>query len=228
MACSSKNESMPLGEGAFMTRGCQATTIFAALGLLLASCGDSGSKQSATSTTRDTAGAGTRAASVKPAAKQSSNRAPAPAAHEPDATIRLTSPVALVPIPKRYTCQGANMSLPLRWGAVPANTVELDVFVLRLEGQAGRLYAAWGVAGLPPRLKGLSAGRLPGRAVVGSNSMGHARYSVCPAKGSSTQYFVLLFALAHKIPAAPGFSASGLAERLLHMPLAEGMLTFGV
>jgi phosphatidylethanolamine-binding protein (PEBP) family uncharacterized protein len=197
-------------------------------GLVLVGCGESSSKahtSAAHTTTTPQSLSSPSAAGVTSSAASATTSA-AGAGQAPNSTIPLRSSVALTPIPARYTCDGANVSLPLNWGQVPAHTAELDLVVLRLKGAHGKLYAAWAVAGLQPSLKNLAAGQLPAGAVVGSNSIGRARYSVCPSKGSNAQYYVLLFALPHRVRVAHNFNASGLAERLLHMPVGEGTLSF--
>jgi phosphatidylethanolamine-binding protein (PEBP) family uncharacterized protein len=120
-------------------------------------------------------------------------------------------------IPKLYTCDGADVSLPVRWTDVPSNTAELAMFVLNLLPVHGQFFFDWAVAGLSPTSHGISTGTLPSGAVVGRNSFGNVGYSICPAKGTSDEHYVVrLVALPHRLVASPGFDAEAVyreAER---------------
>jgi phosphatidylethanolamine-binding protein (PEBP) family uncharacterized protein len=102
------------------------------------------------------------------------------------------------PIPVRYTCAGKDVSPPLAWGAVPAGTAELALFLLDLghtETASGgatqaKLTVGWAVHGLSPKLHTVAAGRLPTGAIVGRQ-----RYSICPPKGGTGEYMFRLYAL---------------------------------
>jgi phosphatidylethanolamine-binding protein (PEBP) family uncharacterized protein len=199
--------------------------------LVLAGCGGSGSHATTASSVADVTSEtqATAASSSQSTPTPASSAAPATAASasgeegEPHIEMQLTSPAPLQPIPARYTCDGANVSPPLRWEGVPAHTAELDLFVTLLP--LGKT-VDWAVAGLKPTLRALSAGRLPKGAVVGRNSRGQTAYSLCPAKGEEVRYLVHLFALPHKVPVKPGFNPTALLSRFLHMPLPEGLLGF--
>ena len=73
-------------------------------------------------------------------------------------------------IPKRYTCEGADVSLPARWSGIPRNASELAVFVVNLQPTDGKLFFDWAVAGLSPVSRGIFAGGLPPGVIVGRNS----------------------------------------------------------
>jgi phosphatidylethanolamine-binding protein (PEBP) family uncharacterized protein len=86
--------------------------------------------------------------------------------------------------------------------------VELAIFVLNLQPVHGRLFFDWGLAGVSPALHGISAGTLTHGAVVGRNSFGDARYSICAAKRTRAEYFfVEVAALPKPLRATPGFDA---------------------
>lgn len=141
--------------------------------------------------------------------------------------MTLSSPVPLKPISAHYTCDGSNVPPPLTWTAAPPGTAELNLVIVNAKsGSDGKLFADWGVAGLKPSLRGITTGKLPAAAIVGRNSFGEARYSVCPARGASEIQVILLFALTKRSPVKPGFSASELAEKLLHTTVAEGNFGF--
>jgi phosphatidylethanolamine-binding protein (PEBP) family uncharacterized protein len=128
------------------------------------------------------------------------------------------------PIPRRYTCAGANVSLPLQWRSVPRGTRELGVFVLH--HKKGGYIVDWGVVGLKPTLHGLSAGRLPQGAIVGRNSSGQTRYSVCPPKGQEIEYGVFVHAFSRPLYARPGFEPLALLGRTERASLSYGLTAF--
>lgn len=137
-----------------------------------------------------------------------SGGARAHASKVPLVNISLTSSTGLEPIAARYTCDGADQSLPLSWGRIPYGTVELAVFVINDEPVRGKFFVDWAVTGLKPSLRKLSAGRLPSGAVVGRNGFGQARYSICPPKGPRAGYLIRLDALPKRVGERPGFNAS--------------------
>ena len=184
---------------------------------------DPSSSTAATPTTPNAAGSQTASGptSTSGAHKESSRQN----------TVKLSSPAFREgsAIPARYTCDGANVSPPLRWSKIPTGTVELVLFVVALKGtiSSGHEVIAWAVAGLRPTLKGISAGTLPNGAVVGRNSFGNTGYTVCPAKGSSTEhYLVVMYTLQHSLSAKPGFDANALSKLAAQEAVDEGLTGF--
>jgi len=106
-----------------------------------------------------------------------------------------------------HTCDRGDVSLPVRWSGVPHGTAELALFLLSFQPTHGKLFFDWAVAGINPKLHGLTAGRLPPGAVVGRSSFGRSDYSICPPRGTRESYAVKVIALQRKIQARPGFSA---------------------
>jgi phosphatidylethanolamine-binding protein (PEBP) family uncharacterized protein len=117
----------------------------------------------------------------------------------------------------RYTCDGADISLPVRWSGMPRGTEALALFVVNLIPVHGKLFFDWAVAGLNPTSHGISAGTLPPGAIVGRNSFGNTSYSICPAKGPHPEhFFVKVAALRRPVAVRLGFDAEALyreAER---------------
>lgn len=95
-------------------------------------------------------------------------------------------------MPARYTCDGRNTWPPLEWGAVPAGTGSLALFVVGVVPEPSthtvKVSVEWAVAGLLPTLHRLAAGKLPSYAYVGTDSSGKPGYSLCPPKGTNVQY----------------------------------------
>jgi hypothetical protein len=199
------------------TRAARATLLASVLaaGLAVAGCGGSSTRVSPSST----ASGGGHSQDSSAGANSSPERPGGQAEAASTAAFEVTIP-ALLPerwIPQRYTCNGADVSLPVSWSAVPPGTAELAVFVLNLQPVNGRLFFDWALSGLSPASHGISAGMLPTGAVVGRNSFGDARYSICPAKRTRPQYvFVKVAALPKPLGARPSFDTETLyreAER---------------
>jgi phosphatidylethanolamine-binding protein (PEBP) family uncharacterized protein len=133
-------------------------------------------------------------------------------------------------LPTRYTCAGKNLPLPLEWGAVPADTTELALFVLGLTPNpatgGSKIAVQWAVTGLKPTLHRLFAGKPPPGASLGLNSSGRTSYSLCPAKGTSKSYLFIIYALPAPVLVQPGFQGLQLLGRIsstnLARPSAEG------
>jgi hypothetical protein len=120
-------------------------------------------------------------------------------------------------IPVKYTCDGRDISPPLEWGTVPANTVSLVLFVLGLTPEPATktdaLSVEWAVAGLAPGLHRLAAGRLPPGAHIGTGIHGE-RYSICPEKGKRVQYDFELYGLSATEAVAANFPGLQVLEEL--------------
>jgi phosphatidylethanolamine-binding protein (PEBP) family uncharacterized protein len=182
-------------------RGCMAgeavTACALAAALMLGGCGWSPKKSSTTTT-----GTGRTTTTIASTAKRSEP--------PPKASIEVSIPVVIGDhaIPARYTCDGADVSLPVRWTLIPKGTAELVMFVIKLKSPSKGTFFDWAVAGLNPTSHGVSAGALPANAVVGRNSFGQDGYSICPPRGSGEEIFILrVVALPHPLAAKPGFDA---------------------
>jgi phosphatidylethanolamine-binding protein (PEBP) family uncharacterized protein len=184
-------------------------------GLASAGCGGS-STRSSRSPTGTSGGQSPRSSiGVNPPTRQTSGRSE----RVPTVSIEVSIPTLLREgyIPKRYTCDGADVSLPVRWSHVPSGAAELAMFVANLQPVHGRLFFDLALAGLDPTSHGISAGTLPSGAVVGRNSFGKVGYSICPAKGTREEQFIVrVVALSRPLAVAPGLDAETLyreAER---------------
>jgi phosphatidylethanolamine-binding protein (PEBP) family uncharacterized protein len=146
--------------------------------------------------------------------------------HLPKVTIGVSIPVLLPKhlIPGRYTCAGADVSLPVHWSNLPRGTTELAMFLVSLKSASGKAFVNWAVAGLSPVLRGISAGTLPPGAIVGRNSFGNLGYSICPARGSPREEYVLrLVALAHPLSIRPGFDGRALYAAIERISTSVGV-----
>jgi phosphatidylethanolamine-binding protein (PEBP) family uncharacterized protein len=127
-------------------------------------------------------------------------------------------------IPKRYTCDGADLSLPVRWSDIPPDTAQLAIFAINLQPVHGRFFFDWALAGISATSQGISAGTLPPGAIVGRNSSGNIGYSICPAKGTPEErYVVRVVALPHPLAATPGFDAEAFYRKAERSATAVGL-----
>jgi Raf kinase inhibitor-like YbhB/YbcL family protein len=104
-------------------------------------------------------------------------------------------------IPKRYTCDGEDVSPPLDWSGVPQNTRGLVLIIDDPDAPdpaAPRMtWVHWLVFNIPPDTAGLpeGVGKLPAGTHIGVNSGGRRRYSgPCPPIGRH-RYFHKLYAI---------------------------------
>jgi phosphatidylethanolamine-binding protein (PEBP) family uncharacterized protein len=116
-------------------------------------------------------------------------------------------------ISTRYTCDGQNVSPPLRWHGVPSDADELFLLVADIGGGASA--ALQWVLAMPATATEIPAGGLPPGAVVGLNSLGKAGWGgVCGEKGKLQHITFILYALNHKLSLQPGFDASAVRGAL--------------
>jgi phosphatidylethanolamine-binding protein (PEBP) family uncharacterized protein len=212
-----------------------AVSVALMLMLTLAGCGGSSSTSQSSSTPASTtqttsAATGTQTSSSTPNNEQAPKTGEPPKEHAPKVTLPVSSSVfrAGSKIPARYTCDGAGTSPPLQWSAIPRGTAELALFVLDLNSPpGGKPLIYWAVAGLQPTLKGIPAGKLPPGAIVGRNSLGQSRYTICPSKSDGLQHYaVALLAVQHSAAATPGFNANALFEAVKHTAEYAGLAGF--
>ncbi|HJV93641.1 MAG TPA: YbhB/YbcL family Raf kinase inhibitor-like protein [Azonexus sp.] len=112
------------------------------------------------------------------------------------------------PIPRRHTCQGADISPPLAWHDVPAATQSLVLIVDDPDAPdpaAPRMtWVHWLLYNLPPTAAGLAEGvpaaALPAGTREGVNDWQRVGYGgPCPPIGSH-RYFHKLYALDTQLP----------------------------
>jgi phosphatidylethanolamine-binding protein (PEBP) family uncharacterized protein len=204
--------------------GLRSTALGSALIVALALIGCGGSSSTSQSSSSTAASTTPTSSTASPTTTATTTSSTTSSEKVPTIDIQLASSVKLDPIPARYTCDGSNTSPPISWSHVPPNTAEIDLFLFNLAPVHGKLFANWAVAGLSPKLHGLSAGQLPSGAILGRNSHGQVAYSLCPAKGPTVRYAFLMYALPKKIPVQPGFNAEALREKALHTAESAGLL----
>jgi hypothetical protein len=148
--------------------------------------------------------------------------------------LKLVSPAfeAGAEIPTRYTCEGEDVSPPLRWSGVPAGAKSLALVVDDPDAPdpraPRRVWVHWVVCDLPPAAGGLeegaSAGKLPAGARVGRNDWGRRDYGgPCPPIGRH-RYFHKLYALDVALPALEAPTKAELERAMEGHVLARGEL----
>ncbi len=133
-------------------------------------------------------------------------------------------------IPKKYSCQGSDVSPELHWDAPPQKTASLALVVEDPDAPGGT-FVHWVLYGLPASARSLASGAsLPAGAKHGSNDFGRKGYGgPCPPPGPAHHYHFLLYALDRVIDLPAGASASDLRDAMQGHILAQGELlgTFG-
>lgn len=150
-------------------------------------------------------------------------------------TIKLTSPAfnANVPIPKKHTADGANVSPPLTWEELPPGTQQLALIVDDPDAPREEPWVHWVIYEMPSGLTRLpedvpkddSVGD-PLEAVQGVNDFGETGYGgPAPPKGHGVHhYHFKLYALDQELDLKPGLSKSQLLEAIKDHILAQGEL----
>lgn len=125
-------------------------------------------------------------------------------------------------IPQRYTCDGENVSPPLRFADVPAGTQELGLLVEDLDAPAGA-FAHWVAWGIDPSKAMLNEGEAPPS--TGTNGFGGRGYGgACPPRGAPHRYVFRVLALSSRLDLEPGASADELRQAVEGSVIAEGRL----
>lgn len=94
-------------------------------------------------------------------------------------------------IPRIYTCDGADVSLPVRWSGVPAKATTLGL-VMRDPDAPGGDFIHWRLTRIPASTTGLAAGRVPPGTRPGTNSFGSTGYrGPCPPHGDRAHHYVI-------------------------------------
>jgi Raf kinase inhibitor-like YbhB/YbcL family protein len=128
-------------------------------------------------------------------------------------------------IPERFSCDGDNVSPPLRWTGVPSGARELALLVEDPDAPGGT-YVHWVLFKLAPDLDGLAAGKVPRGARQGKNSAGDGKYAgPCPPKGDQPhRYEFVLYAVSSPLDLAAGAAADDVRAAVGDAALARGRL----
>jgi Raf kinase inhibitor-like YbhB/YbcL family protein len=145
---------------------------------------------------------------------------PRPASTRARSSVRVSSSIRVssdfgpgAPIPRGHTCDGRDVSPPLRAPALPAGTRELVVVMLDPDAPGGD-FIHWGLAHLAPSGQSMSlpGGARPAGAVLGRNSFGSLGYrGPCPPAGPAHHYHITVYALGRPSGLSQGFSAGAVS-----------------
>lgn len=120
-------------------------------------------------------------------------------------------------IPKKFTCDGENISPQLSWTTVPNGTKSLALITEDPDAPAGT-WTHWVLFDLPGDARQLPEGvapsnELPDGAKQGKNDFGKIGYGgPCPPPGKAHRYFFKLYALSSD----PEVQAGASKQHLLH------------
>jgi len=92
-------------------------------------------------------------------------------------------------IPKKYTCDGTNVSPPLMISGVPASAKSLTLTMTDPDAPGGT-FTHWSVTGIAPSVTMITEGSHPG--TEGKNGFGKTGYGApCPPSGTHHYVFTL-------------------------------------
>lgn len=131
-------------------------------------------------------------------------------------------------IPKQYTCDGKDISPPLVWSGIPAETKSLALICDDPDAPMGT-WVHWVIFNIPPQETGLPEG-VPGSATLkngavhGKNDFRRLGYGgPCPPSGTH-RYFFKVYALDKVLDLDPGDSKAGLLRAMEGHIVAQGQL----
>ncbi|KAB2880626.1 YbhB/YbcL family Raf kinase inhibitor-like protein [bacterium] len=131
-------------------------------------------------------------------------------------------------IPKKYTCDGENVSPPLLFNSIPLNAASLALICDDPDAPAGT-WVHWVVFNLPQNTKGLpenilSDTALPGGAKQGVNDFRNIGYGgPCPPSGKHRYYFKL-YALDYLLDLEAGATKWQVVQAMKGHIIAEAKL----
>lgn len=132
-------------------------------------------------------------------------------------------------IPRKYTCDGANVSPPLKWTDVPQGTRSLALIADDPDAPAGT-WVHWVLYAIPPSVTELPEGVPTTEAVLdgarqGVNDFRRIGYGgPCPPRGNAHRYFFKIYALATELTLKAGATKRDLIRAMEGHILAQGQL----
>jgi Raf kinase inhibitor-like YbhB/YbcL family protein len=132
-------------------------------------------------------------------------------------------------IPLQHTCDGSNVSPPLKWSGVPAGARSLALIADDPDAPAGT-WTHWVLFDLPAGVTELAENQpatqyLPGNAKQGLNDFRRLGYGgPCPPQGKPHRYFFKLYALDTLLDLKPGASKEDVERAMEKHILAQAQL----
>ena len=124
-------------------------------------------------------------------------------------TVKTTVFQAGGDIPKKYTCEGPDVSPPLTWSEPPAGTQSFALIADDPDAPAG-IWVHWVAYDLPAGARQLPEGvpkseEVPGGGRQGTNDFRRVGYGgPCPPPGNPHRYYFKLYALDIQLNLQPG------------------------
>lgn len=118
-------------------------------------------------------------------------------------------------IPSKYTCDGNNISPPLVFNDIPANTKALALIVDDPDAPGG-IWTHWMLYNLSPTIKSLPENitTYPSGTLIGKNSWQEMAYGgPCPPSDTH-RYFFKLYALDEILPLTSGLTNDELVQKM--------------
>jgi Raf kinase inhibitor-like YbhB/YbcL family protein len=132
-------------------------------------------------------------------------------------------------IPKKFTCDGPDVSPPLKWNEPPAKTQSIALIMDDPDAPAGT-WVHWVLYDLPANTRELSEGvakqeQLSSGARQGRNDFGKIGYGgPCPPPGKPHRYFFKLYALDAKVNLKSGATKADVERAMKGHILARAEL----
>ncbi len=129
-------------------------------------------------------------------------------------------------IPKRFSCDGDDVSPPLEWNGVPTDARELALIVDDPDASGGT-FVHWTVYGIDPGLARIDEGAAPSGAKQGENSSGDDGYTgPCPPEDDEPHRYVFaLYALSKTLGLDEGAEPEEVRSAVREAALERGTLT---
>jgi Raf kinase inhibitor-like YbhB/YbcL family protein len=133
------------------------------------------------------------------------------------------------PIPVKYTCDGADISPPLKWDSAPEG-VKCFALICEDPDAPGGTWIHWLAYGSSPDSRSLpekmsKAPALKMNWFQGENDFGKIGYNgPCPPGGNAHRYFFKVYALDANIRLKTGWKKADFAEAIKGHIMAEGSL----
>ncbi|MBI4200734.1 MAG: YbhB/YbcL family Raf kinase inhibitor-like protein [Chloroflexi bacterium] len=133
-------------------------------------------------------------------------------------------------MPRKYSCQGEDISPALSWTEPPAGTRSFALDMYDPDAPGGGWHH-WLIYNVPASIRGLAENQpttspLPNGAVQGSNSWGDIGYGgPCPPSGPAHRYQFRLYALNTTLDLGPGATRGQFLFTIPGRVLSETMLT---
>lgn len=133
-------------------------------------------------------------------------------------------------IPNKYTCEGSDLSPPLRWNNPPAGTRGFVLIVDDPDAPVGT-WVHWVLYNIPIDVRGLAEGlpaleTLPNDALQGLNDFKRIGYGgPCPPPGPPHRYVFTLYALDRDLNLKPRATKAQVLDAMKGHVLGEAHLT---